>query len=118
MVFVTGNPGTSNRGETVAKLEHRRDFSHPYNLIRLRTLEAALAQYSELGPEQRKAAAGDLHSAANSRKAITGQYEGLLSANIMQQKLDEEAKLKAEYAKQHQDDRGKNRRCRARSAWL
>src|SRR5262249_48758524 len=42
LVFVTGHPGTTNRLETLAKLKHRRDVSHPYTLARLRTLEALL----------------------------------------------------------------------------
>src|SRR5215468_12269172 len=53
LVFVTGHPGTTNRLETLAKLKHRRDATLPYTLARLRTLEAALTQYSERGPEQR-----------------------------------------------------------------
>src|SRR6185503_5151971 len=68
LVFVTGHPGTTNRLETLAKLKHRRDLTLPYTLYRLRTLEAALAQYSEQGPENRRRAATDLHRVANARK--------------------------------------------------
>ena len=91
LVFVTGHPGTTNRLETLAKLKHRRDITLPYTLARLRTLEAALIQYSEQSGEKRRQAATDLHSVANARKAFSGQYQGLLDPNIMAQKRASEA---------------------------
>jgi hypothetical protein len=86
LVFVTGHPGTTNRLETLAKLKHRRDLTLPYTLARLRTMEAALIQYSEQSGEKRRQAATDLHSAANARKAFSGQYQGLLDPKILAQK--------------------------------
>src|SRR5260370_34022081 len=78
LVFVTGHSGTTNRLETYEKLLHRRDVTLPYTLYRLRTAEAALLQFSEKSAEFAKMAANDLHPAANSRKAFSGQYQGLL----------------------------------------
>jgi hypothetical protein len=91
LVFVTGHPGTTNRLETFDKLKHRRDLTLPYTLARLRAMEAVALQYSERGPEQRRQAATDLHRYANSRKAFSGQYQGLLDPGIMKQKRDQEA---------------------------
>jgi hypothetical protein len=93
LVFVTGHPGTTNRLETLAKLKHRRDVTLPYTLSRLRTLEAALIQYSEQGPEQRRQAATNLHSVANSRKAFSGQLQGLLDPKIIDQKVESDLVL-------------------------
>ncbi len=93
LVFVTGHPGTTNRLETLAKLKHRRDFTLPYTLYRLRTLEAALHQYSEQSGENRRQAATDLHSVANARKAFSGQLQGLLDPNILAQKKAAEREL-------------------------
>jgi len=93
LVFVTGHPGTTNRLETLAKLEHRRDVALPYALSRLRTLEAALQQFSERGPEQRRIAGTDLHRVANARKAFSGMYQGLLNPAILAAKADEQLKL-------------------------
>jgi hypothetical protein len=97
LVFVTGHPGTTNRLETLAKLIHRRDLSHPYTLYRLRTMEAVLRQFSEQGPENARRAATDLHRVANARKAITGQYQGLLDPAILQRKSREEAMLRKSF---------------------
>ena len=90
LVFVTGHPGTTQRLETLARLKHRRDVTLPYTLARLRTLEAALVQYSEQSGEKRRQAATDLHSVANARKAFSGQLQGLLDPAIMKQKRDAE----------------------------
>ena len=93
LVFVTGHPGTTNRLETLAKLLHRRDQTLPYTLYRLRTLEAALTQYGDQGPEQRRQAATALHSVANARKAFSGQLQGLLDPAVIRQKEEEENKI-------------------------
>src|SRR5207248_1567554 len=93
LVFVTGHPGTTNRLETWAKLWHRRDHTLPYTLGRLRSAEAALTQFAERGPDERKMAATDLHRVANSRKAFAGQYQGLLNPSVMERKREEERQL-------------------------
>ena len=100
LVFVTGHPGTTQRLETLARLKHRRDYTLPYTLYRVRTLEAALKQYSEQSAECERRAATDLHSVANARKAFSGQLQGLLDPKIMQQKFESEndPKLQKQWA--------------------
>jgi hypothetical protein len=87
LVFVTGHPGTTNRLETLEKLLHRRDVTLPYTLARIRTMEAALIQYGERGPENKRRATTDLHRYANSRKAFAGQYQGLLNPEVLEEKM-------------------------------
>ncbi|MBX3401369.1 MAG: S46 family peptidase [Gemmataceae bacterium] len=94
LVFVTGHPGTTNRLESLAKLLHRRDVTLPYTLSRLRSLEAAISQYAERGPEERRQAATDLHRVANARKAFSGQLQGLLDPSIIAAKDLQERKLR------------------------
>jgi hypothetical protein len=95
LVFVLGHPGTTNRLDTLAKLLHRRDVTLPYWLNRLRSQEALLTQFSGRGPEQARMAQKDLHRVANARKAIGGQYQGLLDPAIIRRKQDEELSLLA-----------------------
>jgi hypothetical protein len=54
-------------------------------------MEAALIQYGERGPENKRRATTDLHEYANGRKALAGQYQGLLNPEV----LDEKARLEA-----------------------
>ncbi len=94
LVFVTGHPGTTNRLETVARLKHRRDLTLPYVLARLRFVEALLSQYSEQSPESARKARNDLYRAANTRKASTGQFQGLLDPAVLGRKEADEAELR------------------------
>ena len=95
LVFVTGHPGSTNRLDTLAKLLHRRDKTLPYWLNRLRSQEALLTQFAGRGPEQARMSQKDLHRVANSRKAVSGQYQGLLDPAIIRRKTDEELSLLA-----------------------
>ncbi len=95
LVLVTGHPGTTNRLETHAKLVHRRDVTLPYDLARLRVLEATLIQFSEQSAEQRRQAASVLHGVANRRKAFAGQYQGLLDPAVLKAKLAAEHEMAA-----------------------
>ncbi|HVK12289.1 MAG TPA: S46 family peptidase [Gemmataceae bacterium] len=93
LVFVTGHPGTTNRLETLEKLVHRRDVTLPYTLARIRAMEAALIQFGERGPENKRRATTDLHRYANSRKAFAGQYQGLLNPETLARKRELENEL-------------------------
>jgi hypothetical protein len=95
LVFVAGNPGTTNRLETVEQLQSRRDRVLPTSLARFRALEAALLQFSERGPDEARMAANDLHRVANARKAYAGQYQGLLDPAILKRKRSEQDELLA-----------------------
>jgi hypothetical protein len=100
LVFVTGHPGSTNRLETLARLKHRRDVTLPYTLNRLRYVEALLQQFSERGPGQRRMAEEDLYPVANARKALTGQYHGLLDPAVVARKQREEEALREALAPQ------------------
>ncbi len=93
LLFVTGHPGATQRLETLARLKHRRDYSLPYVLARVRALEGALLQFSERGIEEHRQAANNVHRVANARKAFSGQLQGLLDPAIMKQKEMQEREL-------------------------
>jgi hypothetical protein len=99
LVFVTGHPGSTNRLDTLAKLQHRRDVTLPYALNRLRAMEALLLQFSARGPEQARMASKDLHRVANARKAFSGQYQGLLDPAILAAKEKVEQDFRAMLAR-------------------
>jgi hypothetical protein len=98
LVFVTGHPGTTNRLDTLAKLQHRRDVTLPYVLNLLRAQEALLSQFSAQVPEQTRMAQKDLARVANARKALSGQYQGLLDPAILARKGAEEKSLRDKIA--------------------
>jgi Peptidase S46 len=98
LVFVTGHPGSTNRLDTLAKLQHRRDVTLPYVLNLLRTQEALLLQFSARGPEEARMAQKDLARVANARKAFSGQYQGLLNPDVLARKAADEKSLRQQVA--------------------
>jgi hypothetical protein len=98
LVFVTGHPGSTNRQDTVAHLRHRRDSTLPYLLNRLRFQEALLLQFSATGIDAARMAQKDLARVANARKAITGQYQGLLDPAVFGRKVRDEQGFRAQVA--------------------
>ena len=96
-VFVIGSPGSTNRLHTAAWLKHHRNFTLPYRLARVRTMEAALRQFAERGPEEARRAANSIRSQANSRKAYTGMFQGLLDEEVVRRhwRQDQELALKS-----------------------
>jgi hypothetical protein len=100
LVFVSGHPGTTNRLETLAHLKHRRDVTLPYVLSWLRQREALLSQHALTGSDQKREAQKDLYSVANARKALTGQYHGLLDPAIIARKAEIEKELRGLFEEQ------------------
>src|SRR5215471_1844859 len=69
LVFVSGNPGRTNRLDTVAHLEYLRDFGIPFVLNYLKHQHDMLTKYSSLSAENERRAHEDLFSIDNSLKA-------------------------------------------------
>ncbi len=94
LVFVSGNPGSTDRLDTVAQLEMLRDVAYPFVLDSLRTSVARLQQFASESPENARIAEEDLFMLQNSYKAITGEEEGLQNPALMEKKKAEEQKLR------------------------
>ena len=91
LVFVSGNPGSTSRLETLAQIENARDYYLPLTLKVLKRRLAVLHRYSQLGPEQAREAARQIFGFENSLKAFTGQYSGVLEKTLIAKKQNEEA---------------------------
>ncbi len=83
LVFVSGNPGSTSRLETLAQIETQRDYIFPLILKTLRRRLAVLKRYSALGAEEARQALNQIFGVENSLKARIGQYDGLLDKRIM-----------------------------------
>jgi hypothetical protein len=98
LVFVTGNPGTTARLNTVAHLQELRDTSIPIILRLLERREAMLKKYMALGEEQTRQAQNELNSIQNSLKVYRGQVEGLKDKALIARKMKEEEELRKSIA--------------------
>ncbi|HJT26667.1 MAG TPA: S46 family peptidase [Pyrinomonadaceae bacterium] len=94
LVFVTGNPGSTSRLDTVAHLEELRDTSIPIILRLLERRETMLKKYMALGEEQTRQGQNELNSVQNSLKVYRGQLKGLKDAALMARKQKEEQALR------------------------
>ena len=98
LVFVTGNPGSTSRLDTVAHLEELRDTSIPILLRLLERREAVLKKYMAMGEEQTRQGQNELNSVQNALKVYRGQIQGLRDKNLMARKMKEEEALRKSIA--------------------
>ena len=83
LVFVSGNPGSTDRLYTYAELEMARDFRYPLILEYIDKYLKALREYAKKGQEQQRLSLGMIFGLENSKKAMTGEYNGLLDEELM-----------------------------------
>lgn len=105
LVFVSGNPGSTERMTTVAQLEAQRDYFLPIGLKRMRRILGVLRAYSARGPEPARQAAAQIFGLENSLKAITGEYNGLLDKSLMSKKQKEEIEFRRRLAEKPELDK-------------
>ncbi|MBT8488833.1 MAG: S46 family peptidase, partial [Gemmatimonadetes bacterium] len=93
LIFIVGNPGTTNRLQTVAELEFRRDVSDARVLDLLESRLDVLGAFIEAHPEI--AEERDLRNAyfglSNSLEAYLGQVRGLQDPLIIARRRDTES---------------------------
>lgn len=93
LVFVTGNPGSTRRQDTVAELEYERDVRLKNALALIYSTEVALGAYSSRGAENARRAKDDYFGYQNARKAYEGRLEGLLDPALLDARRREEEAL-------------------------
>lgn len=93
LVFVTGHPGTTQRGLTVAQLTALRDMRYQRELLLYAELRGVLQQYRKLGGEPQRIAGGDLFGIENTLKARRGALATLQDEEFMRSKRHAEAAL-------------------------
>jgi hypothetical protein len=96
VVFVIGNPGSTNRLRTIAQLEYQRSVEVPVRIAFYVSRLAALESYRQAEPE--RAEALDIRNLmfglSNSLKARRGQLEALRDPLIMARKWNAERQLR------------------------
>jgi len=90
LVFVSGNPGSTDRLLTMAQIENERDYLYPQALKTLNRRLNVLKTYGALGPEQARQAGTLRLGLENAYKAEVGEYKGLLDKDIIAKKQKDE----------------------------
>jgi hypothetical protein len=95
LVFVSGNPGRTQRLLSVDALREIRDHQLPRQLDQVRRREILLQQFSLGGPEAARRARTALFGTQNGRKARLGALEALHAPGILEAKVLDESGLVA-----------------------
>ncbi len=95
LVFVSGNPGSTSRLDTLAQIETLRDDILPLALKTLGRRRDVAKHYAAQGAEQAREATQLIFGLENSIKAFDGQWQGLQDKNLIAKKQKEEADFRA-----------------------
>jgi hypothetical protein len=100
LVFIAGNPGRTDRLNTVEHLKYLRDIGLPESLEATRRREVLAQAFGARSDECARRAAGTLQGCQNGRKANSGKLAGLQDPAVMKAKqAEQDALLKAAKAK-------------------
>ncbi len=98
LIFVSGNPGSTGRLNTMSQLNLLRDVAYPLVLDSLARRDTVLKKFSAESGENDKIAHEDLFGVENSLKAIRGYESGLKDEALMAKKSAEENQLRQAFA--------------------
>jgi hypothetical protein len=93
-IFVIGNPGTTNRLNTIAQLEFKRDIEYPKELALINKYIGILNDFCEKNPEMGKYFNDQIFNMMNSQKVYNGIIKGLNDPVLMARKKDFEKKFR------------------------
>lgn len=94
LVFVSGNPGGTERLNTASHLRFLRDVRDAFSLDRLRRMETALRAYSLKSAENARRASNELLNVENSRKLFTGELAALQDPALLAGRRTEDDRLR------------------------
>jgi hypothetical protein len=94
LIFVSGNPGSTGRLNTMSQLAFLRDVAYPLVLESLARRDAVLKQFSAISEENARIAQENMFGIENSLKAYKGYQSGLLDKGLMAKKAAEENQMR------------------------
>jgi len=99
VTFVSGNPGGTSRGLTLAQLDDERDMRLPMRMLRMAELRGFITEYQSRGAEQKRHSNDMLFGVENGLKAMKGRHGALADkafyAQLARNEQDFRAKVKA-----------------------
>jgi hypothetical protein len=101
LIFVSGNPGGTDRLTTLAQWQFLKDVDYPARLAGYKRRIAVLQKFSAQSPENARIAQEDIFGLQNSQKAINGEYEGLQDMAMLSQMNTAERGREKAYMDKH-----------------
>ena len=93
-VFVVGNPGSTDRINTMAQVKYARDIKYPMLTSMYKDLYAIYDEMVQKDSARNTTLIARLYSIGNSLKVYDGTYKALLDPVLMARKMDFENKFK------------------------
>ena len=98
IALTSGNPGSTEREDTLAQLEFLRDEAQPFVLTMYSELRGILTEFATKGAEQARTSKTLLFSVENSLKAYKGRQLALVQGSIIADKARTEADFRKRVA--------------------
>src|SRR5579864_1651881 len=94
LTFVSGNPGSTGRLQTIAQMEFSRDVSYPMLLRLYKERIERLLAFGAKNAENKRVAQDYLDEDQNTFKSLSGFEDGLNDPKLMERKREEERRLR------------------------
>jgi hypothetical protein len=98
IAFTSGDPGSTERDDTLAELVLQRDYYQPFIIGAFSELRGTLTEFGTKGPEQARTSKTLLFSVENSLKAYKGRQLALVQGPLMADKARAEAQFRKRVA--------------------
>jgi hypothetical protein len=98
IAFTSGNPGSTERDDTLAQLEFQRDAAQPFILNLYSELRGVLSEFATKGPEQARTSKTLFFGVENSLKAYKGRQLALVQGPLIADKARAEEEFRRRVA--------------------
>lgn len=98
IALTSGNPGSTQREDTLAELDFQRDAAQPFTLGLFSELRGVLSEYGTKGPEQARTSKTLLFDIENSLKAVKGLQLALVEGTLVADKARTESEFRKRVA--------------------
>ena len=98
IAFTSGNPGSTEREDTLAQLEFSRDYFQPFLLNLFSELRGVLTEFGTKGAEEARTSNTLRFGIENSLKAFKGRQLSLVTGSLVADKAREEADFRKRVA--------------------
>jgi len=98
IAFTSGNPGATERADTVAQLQYQRDVTQPFILNLYSELRGVLNEFATKGPEEARTSNTLRFSIENSLKLYKGRQSALVLGSLMADKARAEGDFRKRVA--------------------
>src|SRR5262249_3751567 len=95
LVFVSGNPGGTERVQTIEQLALQRDVVLPLSIVHLAELRGTLLQFASGSPELFRITRARIRTGESGLRALSGRRAGLADPATFERKRAEDAELRA-----------------------